>query len=297
MRDYFLPYAMAVLFLSSCDVINEKEGYTEPFQPATAVSGRSILLEEYTGMRCVNCPEAADEAHLLKQTFGESLIVVSIHAGSFAVPSGSFQPDLRTEAGNSYFSHFGFAGTPVGMVDRKKQGGAVALSPAGWADAIRKELIEPTKIKMEGDAVYEGNDSCRVSVKIFGITPTDRDMRLMLWLVEDSIRTPQVVPGGVNSNYLQRHVLREVLNGTWGESVVSNENHAWSMTRCFKLRPEINREQCSIVVLLTMPASNEIASALELKINLPEESIKKMETLVSSYPQKPHTFASVKFSK
>lgn len=284
MKKFCPLYAIAVLCLISCDIINEEEGYTEPFQPVTGLSGRTILLEEYTGMRCVNCPEAAEEALLMEQTFGESLIVVSIHAGDFAAPSGNFQPDLRTEAGNSYYNYFGFAGTPVGMVNRKKQGNSYAIRPAGWVDAIRKELNEPTKIRMEGHAVYEGNDSCRIDVKIFGITPTDRDVRLMLWLVEDSIRTPQVVPGGVNSNYLQRHVLRQVLNGTWGELVVSDENQVWSMTRCFKLCPNIKREQCSMVVLLTMPTSTEIASIIKLKINIPEESIKQMETLVKDYP-------------
>lgn len=284
MKESYSLYAIAVLFFTSCDVINEKEGYTEPFQPVTSLSGQTVLLEEYTGMRCVNCPEAAEEALLMKQTFGESLIVVSIHAGDFAVPSGNYQPDLRTEAGNSYFNYFGFAGTPVGMVNRKKQGDSFALPPAGWVDAIRKELNEPKKFRMEGHVVYEGNNSCRIDVKTFGITPTEREVRLMLWLVEDSIRTPQVVPGGVNSNYLQRNVLRQVLNGTWGELVVSDENHEWSMTRCFKLRPDIKIEHCSIVVLLTMPASIEIATVIKLKIIVPEESIKQMETLAINYP-------------
>lgn len=272
MRNFLLLSAAAVFFFASCDVIDEKKGYTEPYYPAVPASGRRAILEEYTGMRCVNCPQAAEEARVLKEAFGESLIVVAIHAGSFAIPSGNFRPDLRTKAGNDYFSYFGFAGTPVGMVNRKRQEESMAVSPAGWADAIRKTLAIPTDVRIEGQAVFEGENACHCTVEISGISPMEKEMKLMLWLVEDSIRTPQVIPGGINDAYLQRHVLRQALNGTWGEPVTADENREWATTRRLHLPAGIEKEHCSIVALVTMPASTEIATAAEIEIVLPEST-------------------------
>lgn len=283
----FLPLSVAALFFfASCDVIKEKEGYTEPYYPAVPLPGRKTILEEYTGMRCVNCPQAAEEARLLKEAFGESLIVVTIHAGSFATPSGNFRPDLRTEAGNHYFNYFRFAGTPVGMVNRKRQGESMAISPAGWADAIRKALATPIEARVEGQAVFEEENAFNCTVKISGISPMEKETKLMLWLVEDSIRTPQVIPGGVNDSYLQRHVFRQALNSTWGESVTANDNRKWSTSRRFHLPPGIKKEHCSLIALVTMPASTEIATAAEIKIVSTGAGAKEITALTATQTRK-----------
>lgn len=266
-RNVFLPglalLTVCILF-SACDVINEKDGYTEPYQPPAEANGRKVLLEEYTGMRCVNCPAAAEEAHLLQQTFGEVLVVVSIHAGGFAVPSGIFQPDLRTEAGNEYYSHFGLAGTPFGIVSRKSHGGTMALSPAVWADALRSVLTIPSEISMEGRVGYKNEDRAfQCLIKVHGLQ-SGEELNLTLWLVEDNIITPQVKPGRVEHNYNQRHVLRSALNGTWGEKIVAEQNGEWSGVRSYVLPLDMVAEECSIVAFVTASSREEIVSVVNI---------------------------------
>ena len=260
---------LSAVFFSACDIIEERNGYTELYSPSIGANNHKVLLEEYTGMRCVNCPAAAEEAKLLQQTFGESLIVVAIHAGGFAVPSGSFQPDLRTEAGNIYFSHFGFAGTPVGMVNRKKHAGFIALNPSNWADAVKDAMLTSSEIQVNGKAAFiqEGESICQCTIHVSGL-PAIEGSKLMLWLVEDNIITPQVVPGGVEQKYVQRHVLRETLNGTWGEVITADENQEWSRMSIYKLRSDVNIGKCAIIALVTLPSSNEIAAVVQIPISI-----------------------------
>lgn len=263
---------LSIVFFFACDVIGEKDGYTETYSSALA---RKVLLEEYTAMRCVNCPAAAEVAKLLqeKETFGDSLIVVAIHASNLAVPSGIFQPDLRTEAGNIYFKDFGFAGTPMGMVNRKKHAGSLVLNSSGWAAAVEAAGRTSSDIRVGGEVIFTqegGGEKLHCAIHISGL-PSAGENKLTLWLVEDGIITPQTISGGVEQKYVQRHVLREALNGTWGETINADKAQEWNGTRIYDLRSDINVGQCTIVAFVTESSSNEIVAVEQIPVNVNSE--------------------------
>lgn len=259
-RVIFAGLGFCLLADASCDVVND---YTSPYEPPVG-EGRTVLLEEYTGMRCVNCPAAATETQLLKKTFGNRLIVVSVHAGGFAEPYGIFQPDLRSEAGNAYFLSFGFAGTPVGMVGRSARSGSVALNPSRWAAAVREEMAVASPVGLELETVYDPdsrNYTCRLAVTgLQGLTPA-----VTLWLVEDGIVTPQVIPGGIDENYTQHNVLRGALNGTWGEGVTPDAAGMWQAVRTYTLPAGYAAERCRIVAFVAS-ASREVLCVTEAPV-------------------------------
>jgi hypothetical protein len=88
--------SFATLVLGSCDEIDPPymDGVqtppidtTEcpiPTFPADTHHVKVVLLEDYTGHKCVNCPTAAEIAHNLQITYGEKIILMAIHAGFFA---------------------------------------------------------------------------------------------------------------------------------------------------------------------------------------------------------------------
>jgi len=99
---------------------------------------RVILLEEFTGHLCVNCPEATIQAHDLKQTYGSKLLLLSIHAGSLAEPSAApYERNFLTTPGSAIFNQFDPIGVPTGMVNRTESGGSVVLFKDGWEPAIQ----------------------------------------------------------------------------------------------------------------------------------------------------------------
>jgi len=105
---------------------------------------RVILLEEFTGHTCVNCPEATHLAHDLKETYGEQLLLLSIHAGELAEPSDSpFEADFRTAPGTAIYNEFAPIGVPTGMVNRTESSGSVVLFKDGWEPAINNLINLP----------------------------------------------------------------------------------------------------------------------------------------------------------
>ena len=44
---------------------------------------RQVLIEEFTGVRCVNCPEGSIAIENLLEAYDEQLVAISIHSGFF----------------------------------------------------------------------------------------------------------------------------------------------------------------------------------------------------------------------
>ena len=62
-------------------------------------TGKTVLIKDFTGARCVNCPAAAEHAHNLQHQLDENhIFIMSVHAGFLAQPMGSF-PDFLTDEG------------------------------------------------------------------------------------------------------------------------------------------------------------------------------------------------------
>ena len=59
----------AVMLLASCDNISEDERFIY-VKPADVK--RRVLIEDFTGQRCVNCPAAHEEIDRLQEQYGDS---------------------------------------------------------------------------------------------------------------------------------------------------------------------------------------------------------------------------------
>ena len=99
----------------ACDHISEAERliYEKP-EPAKRV----VLLEDFTGQKCTNCPKATDVIEQLQETYGEALVAVGIHGGPLGFMGNAKTVGLATETGNEYYNHWGLQYQPVGLVGR-----------------------------------------------------------------------------------------------------------------------------------------------------------------------------------
>ena len=140
-----------------------------PEFPAITNPVKKVLLEDYTGHTCVNCPKAAVTARTLKEQYGEALVVMAVHAGWFAKPAGSpFGYDFRTAAGDSWDTYFGIGqvGNPNGMVNRKYTAGTPILSPSAWANSVAAAAAEEPIVELQVIAEYnETEDNLCIHTK------------------------------------------------------------------------------------------------------------------------------------
>ncbi|MFA6806849.1 MAG: Omp28-related outer membrane protein [Bacteroidales bacterium] len=144
---YSLLLIIPLLWIS-CDTIEDDEklaypkGQTSQMTPITVRSSeQKVLLEDYTGWKCTNCPRAAAKATELISKYGESLVVMAVHATAFASPlSSNNNIDFRTEYGEKWVSDFEINGLPAGIINRKKIESSYVVIDANWDNNIENTL-------------------------------------------------------------------------------------------------------------------------------------------------------------
>ena len=102
---------------TACNDIEQADRY----EPIEVTAKKNVLIEDFTGQYCVNCPKAADEIQRMQadSTIGEHVIAVSIHGGSMSKhDSETSGLGLATDEGETYNSRWNVKSWPKGLVDR-----------------------------------------------------------------------------------------------------------------------------------------------------------------------------------
>jgi len=209
--------------LTSCDVI---EGpFTEDIVVGECVEKcKKILLEDYTGHKCGNCPLAAEKAAELKEIYGDQVVPVAVHAGFFArTEEAHFTTDFTTDAGDDWDTHFGnsTAGNPNGMVNRAGYPESDhILQHSQWAQKVQQLLRAEPEAYIELEANYNASThSVSISSETEILQSISAPLSLNIILTESGIiayqtdytAEPMDVP-----DYEHNHVMRKSLTGTWG---------------------------------------------------------------------------------
>ena len=96
--------ACVLIMLSSCSNIDENDRFI--YVPPVAV-GRCVLIEDFTGQTCLNCPRAAETIEKLQEQYGaDTVIAVAIHSGPLALKPTASVIGLRTDLGDLYYGHW-----------------------------------------------------------------------------------------------------------------------------------------------------------------------------------------------
>jgi thiol-disulfide isomerase/thioredoxin len=200
-----------------------------PYQTGSSFkSKRKVLLEEFTGFRCTNCPPAALQATALMEAYPDNLILVAIHSSvEFAAPLSDvegepFSTDFRTTAGEEYLSFFEIPGFPAGLIDRIELNNYNVIAPGDWGTAISNELLKESELGVKFKNVTFDEASRKLNVEVEAEVQSENlsgnQYNFTLYFTESNIIEAQEYPGGaVDSSYKFNHVLRANLNGTWGE--------------------------------------------------------------------------------
>lgn len=203
--------------MAACNDIKEEDRFilVDEVKPV-----RAVLIEEFTGQFCVNCPGGHAEIAKLRKQYGDAVIPVSIHASNLAVADGelgTFQ-GLKIPEGEKYYANAGSEPLPFAVVDRNSG----ALSVAQWADAIDKELQKPAPANLAMTATLNG---VNIDIDINVLPLENLACSLQVWIVESGIISYQDDLNGVmHTDYEHNHVLRAVVNGIDGEALSLQEN-------------------------------------------------------------------------
>lgn len=246
MRKNFtiLVFAALMMVAASCDKIDN------PLKPYTSTGGgKTVLVKDFTGVRCVNCPGAAEVAHELQHQLGEDRVfIMSVHAGFLAMPVGQF-PDFTTEEGTAWYGDN--TSNPLFSVDHVALTEGNTLYVEQIDTPVADALAETQSFEVSIENEYNTDTrELKVGSDVKAVADYSGDLYVTVCLLEDSIVGRQVVPGGIDTAYVFRNVLRGTLNGADGEQLTNEQLYVndvisrnWTMT----LEADYNADQCYIM--------------------------------------------------
>lgn len=225
-----IAFACSIFLLQACTEIGPAIDFTPvdtTLTDTTYVASstetpqqRIVLFEDFTGVQCVNCPTAHDKTTELLNMYPDQLIVVAEH-NYFAGPFPDSNEDYVIPEANELNAYLGPAfGWPAGVVDRYDfagTGNLTTLLVSNYQIYVEDRLDEPTLCNLYMTKEYDaGSRQLNVTVKVVYTGAVAEENHLSIMVLEDHIIDLQETLSGIDYDYEQNHVLRDMMTPTTG---------------------------------------------------------------------------------
>lgn len=250
-KNIFLGVATAAMAMAAASCSNIDEGYRLIYVKPAEV-GRAILIEDFTGQKCINCPTGTEIINSIVETYGEdNVIAVGIHSGPLGFAGNSKTVGLMTDTGNEYYTRWdkeNKMGQPWVIFNRK-------TSPDShynnWAAMVGTIISEKANLSVKIANAYDAaTRTLTTTVGADGVNGTVNG-KLQVWIVEDGVKALQMMPDGKsNKEYIHNHVFRAAVNGTWGEDVTVKEGETTTKQYQYVLPEAWNADNIAVVAFV-----------------------------------------------
>lgn len=269
----YIAFAMTLCCFTACDVIDENDRYIEvenSDEPQERV--QRVLVEEFTGRLCVNCPDGAKIIHDMIDYYGDKVIAIGYHAGIMAPPAvGPYaNQDFQTEAGDEYNTYFAPQANPAAMLNRTANDGVMASTKKDlWMTYLIAEMAKTPVCEVTPTCNYDADSrTVTITTEVEAWDNMPANVNLQVQLVENNIVSPQLKTGGVMDNeYVHNHVFRGAVNGTWGEGITSlTAGEKKSYTHTVTLKENWVAENCNVVVFAYLKDTQRVLQCNECHV-------------------------------
>lgn len=284
MKKIFHIFATALCaasLLASCDKIEPENylvfsGAAGEWFDGNGVSDHSqrAIIEKYTGVRCVNCPNADVTINDALAQYGDKLIAVAIHdSSSFTRPIGD-TPRLSTEDGNAWSNFFGVRAAgeyPSALINRTPNGTAWDLftPTSGINSRVDNIVNNDAQVAVAVDA-KSGDNAVTVNVNLEFLQSVSDQLTVTLLIMEDGlVVTQRQSDGSDDENYVHNHVLRDVITDIWGADINCTGQAGEKRVAQFVytgFSSDWNLDNCHIVAYISNKASRQILNVAECEV-------------------------------
>jgi len=188
-----------------------------------------VLLEEYTGHKCNNCPLATQKSRQLADYYRGKLILMSVHASNLADPDPKYTLDLRTPEGTQWYTDYAVSYVPRALFNRALIGGSYPVNSDQWGMAVESQMAKPVMTGLKVIAAYNSTTKeISASVTAWFKRKISAGANICFYIIEDSIQglqsnkdtaagtTPDINP------YYFNETFRASMNGLYGELLTAS---------------------------------------------------------------------------
>ncbi len=273
MKKLFILFCAATAVLTSCKETGpyitltpppDKVDTTYVLSAPPAAEPHQILVEEFTGASCSNCPEAHEILHVLDSTYPGRLNIIALHdsLSPLSTPPHGAQYDFRAplawQIANNIFSSSHTL--PCGGVDRLPLGDAgtfgsnYLMGRNMWNSVVPGLLSKTDSMNLKLTSNYDaatGKDEITLTVTY--TAPVSVPQNFTIALIEDSIVDVQEFPGYYDDAYHFDAVFRTtVTKTTIGDTLlpsvpVKEAGRVYKVTYRMPIETKWKAEHCRLV--------------------------------------------------
>jgi hypothetical protein len=203
--------------------------------PVASAELKNVLIEEFTGVRCPNCPQGHQIIAGLKTTYADRVVSVSLHPiNSLGAPYAFSAQDFRSPKAQSLFDYLGQIGLqPAAAVDRKKFSGEsnILLDKNKWNTNVANQFaISPPVNLLLDKSLDTTNNELTVFAELHYTQNVSELNKLTLLLTESDIVTSQLDGSIIDTFYVHKDIMRDYVTDTKGD-VISGTTEAGRVIR------------------------------------------------------------------
>lgn len=258
------------------------DGYldTEFTEDSVFVNVKQVLLEEFTGHKCVYCAGASIFVHGLSEDLDHKLVVYSVHAGHYAEPdenpTSHYTADFRCEPGDELHTDFGVVPNPIATIDRVEYDGSKLIGEGNWETVVLSELEKENVVDLKVTNIYYPNlETIQVKASATFHQALTGKYKLVAYIVEDSIVSPHanndesVGPTPHWLDFVYHNILRDAITPTYGKHISDNDivvGTPYEENFTYLLNENWVTRNCKLVVYIINEESLEVLQVAELNI-------------------------------
>lgn len=237
----FIYLILTVVILSACEVISESD---QKIPIEMEETNRTTLIVEFSGLKCNNCPLAAEEAHNLLAMYGEKLVVVEMHPASNSLTNGGTKWDYTCLSADEYYKYWNIPFLPYGVINMSQQ-----TEYQEWGSAYQQSSKMVSPITLTQQVNIDSTNTLQIEACINNLSYQHLDVQYIAWLTEDSIVGGQLMPDGKTQkkDYVHNHILRDAITDIWGMPIEVSAETSTTIPLNYTLPEKVVVKNCNIV--------------------------------------------------
>ncbi|NNF35003.1 MAG: Omp28-related outer membrane protein [Saprospiraceae bacterium] len=206
----YITYIILCILIAGC---SEPEVIIPPLEVPT--SGKHVLVEDLTGVRCPNCPSANARLEAIKSIYGENLIIVGVHGDLLTRPLPESKFDFRNPSSRALEQSLGpILGKPSAVINRKIHPEFSNMANPlqdQWQTIVERELQLPQQIVLQMDVIPIDSDYM-LNIGILPMADLGSGYRLHVMVTENNIIDAQEDVDRIIDDYEHNHILRAIVS-------------------------------------------------------------------------------------
>jgi thiol-disulfide isomerase/thioredoxin len=243
-----------------------------------APQAKNVVVEEFTGATCPNCPAAREVLQAVVDANPGRVFPIEIHINNFlqSRPAHDAKYDLRTEDGTNISANVysTISVMPSAGVDRVTVGTERLLNTGKWAATIASQMAKATPVNLTVSSEYdEATKVAVIKVKAAYTSAVSAKQYMTIALIEDDIVDIQEYPDRYENNYTFKHTLRDIITSVNGDEILADKTskdpgQVYERTILYNVSENYTPANCKVVVYVhnSDGSNKEVLQSAEVKL-------------------------------